>query len=69
MSRPVNHSARTSNDLLRELIARHANDPLNYQIVAQSAEDVQNLEDAPAVSMAPYLIESGQTRLLSTVIV
>jgi hypothetical protein len=57
MSRPVNHSARTSNDLLRELIARHANDPLNYQIVAQGAEDVQNIENAPAVSMAPYLIE------------
>lgn len=55
MSRPVNHSARTSNDLLRELIARH--DPLNYQIVAQGAEDVQNIENAPAVSMAPYLIE------------
>ncbi len=37
-----------------------------YQIVAQSAEDVQSVENAPAVSMGPYLIKSGQTSLLKT---
>jgi hypothetical protein len=39
---------------------------LIYQIVAQSAEDVQKVENAPAVSMGPYLVESGQTSLLRT---
>lgn len=39
----------------------------NYDIVAQSAEEVQNIQNAPAVSMGPYLIESGQTQLLTTI--
>ena len=67
MSKLINDSARTSNDLLYDLVAKHAPSALNYQIVAQSAEDVQNIQNAPAVSMAPYLIESGQTRLLNTI--
>jgi hypothetical protein len=57
----------TSNDLLRRLIPKHSAPTLNYQIVAQSAEDVQNTENAPAVSMGPYLLNSGQTSLLRTV--
>jgi hypothetical protein len=40
---------------------------LNYQIVAQSAEEVQNTENAPAVSIAPFLLASGQTGLLRTI--
>jgi hypothetical protein len=32
--------------------------------VAQSAEDVQNIENAPAIRIGPYLLESGQTSLL-----
>ena len=40
---------------------------LNYQIIAQSVEDVQNIENAPAVSMGPYLLKSGQMRLLTTI--
>ena len=67
MRKPINDSARTSNDLLRDLIAKHAKAPPNYQIVAQSAEEVQNIQNSPSVSMAPYLIESGQTRLLNTI--
>lgn len=39
---------------------------LNYAIVAQSAEEVQNIQNAPPLSMGPYLIESGQTKLLTT---
>ena len=57
----------TSNDLLRSLVAKHASATLNYQIIAQSAEDVQNIENAPAVSMGPYLLKSGQTSLLRTI--
>jgi hypothetical protein len=55
-----------SNELLRNQLAEHASTSLIYQIVAQSTEDVQSVENAPAVSMGPYLIESGQTKLLKT---
>jgi hypothetical protein len=60
-------SGPTSNDLLRSLVAKHAPAVLNYKIVAQSAEDVQNTENAPSVSMGPYLLKSGQTCLLGTI--
>jgi len=59
-------SGPTSNDLLESLVAEHA-PPLLYQIVAQSAEDVQNTQNAPAVSMEPYLDKSGQKSLLTTI--
>ena len=35
--------------------------------MAQSAEEVQDTQNAPAVSMGPHLIESGQTQLLTTI--
>ena len=60
----VPDSVRTSNDLLHDLLAKRSVAALNYQIVAQSAEDVQNIQNAPAVSIVPYLIESGQDGLL-----
>ena len=67
MSNPQSDSGSTSNDLLESLIAEHTPAALNYQIVAQSAEDVQNIENAPAVSMEPYLLKSGQRSLLTTI--
>jgi hypothetical protein len=60
-------SGPTSNDLLRNLVAKHSSPALHYRIIAQSAEDVRNIENAPAVSMGPYLSNSGQTRLLTTI--
>jgi hypothetical protein len=60
-------SGPTSNDLLRSLAAKHSPPDLNYRIIAQSAEDVQNVENAPAVSMGPFLLKSGQTSLLTTI--
>jgi hypothetical protein len=39
----------------------------SYEIVAQSAEEVQDIDNAPAVSMGPYLLKSGQTQLLTTI--
>jgi hypothetical protein len=60
-------SGPTSNDLLHRLMASHSLSEPRYQIVAQSAEEVQNIENAPAVSMGPYLSNSGQTRLLTTI--
>ncbi len=60
-------SGPTSNDLLHKLIADRSRSQPRYQIVAQSAEEVQNIENAPAVSMGRYLSDSGQTRLLTTI--
>jgi len=39
---------------------------LKYSVIAQSAEDVQNIQNAPAISMGPYLIQSDQVKLLTT---
>ena len=60
-------SGPTSNDLLERLVVESTPPALNYQIVAQSAEDVQNIENAPAVSIGPYLLKSGQLGLLTAV--
>jgi len=60
-------STHTSNDLLFSLDRERSGESLNYEIVAQSVEEVQDTENAPAVSMGPYLIESGQTPLLATI--
>lgn len=60
-------SGPTSNDLLRSLIAKQAQVPWNYRIVAQDAAEVQDLENAPAVSMGPYLLKSGQMNILTTI--
>jgi hypothetical protein len=49
MSIPISEWIHTSNDLLRRLLAKHATAAPNYQIISQSAEDVQNVENAPAV--------------------
>ena len=67
MSIPQYDSGPTSNDLLESLVAESTPSALSYQIVAQSAEDVQNTQNAPAVSMGPYLLMSGQTSLLTTI--
>jgi len=67
MSLLISDWIHTSNDLLRRLVSKQSAPALNYQIVAQSAEEVQNTENAPAVSMGPYLLASGQTALLGTI--
>ena len=67
MSILISDCIHISNDLLRRLMSKHSAPTLNYQIVAQSAEDVQNTENAPAVSMGPYLLKSEQTSLLSSI--
>lgn len=40
---------------------------LNYTIVAQDAEEVRNIQSAPAISMARSLTEHEQMRLLPTI--
>jgi hypothetical protein len=67
MDTPQYAPNHTSSDLLFSLDSERARQSLNYEIVAQSTEEVQDTQNAPAVSMGPYLIESGQTQLLTTI--
>ena len=60
-------SRRTSNDLLFALHGPYAPKPLNYDVVCQSAEEVQDTRNAPAISMGAYLEKSGQSRLLTAI--
>src|ERR1700744_6713715 len=55
----------TSNDLLLRLASEHEQKAMNYTMIAQSAVEVQDIENAPSVSMGPYLIASEQTQLLT----
>lgn len=56
----------TANDLLLRLSPEHSPQTMNYAVIAQSAEEVQNIQNSPSVSMGPHLIYSEQTRLLTT---
>ena len=64
----LRHSSHeTSNDLLSTLHGAYSPRALNYEIVAQSADEVQDIRNAPALSMGTYLEESGQARLLTSI--
>lgn len=67
MDTPQYPFGHTSNDLLFSLEGERSRKTLNYEIVAQGVEEVQDIQNAPAVSMGPYLIDSGQTHLLTTI--
>ena len=56
----------TSNDLLFRLASERALKAMNYTIVAQSVDEVQDIQNAPSVSMGPYLVASEQTQELTT---
>ena len=64
---PQYSSGRTSNDLLFSLDGEAIRKPLIYEIVAQNAGEVRDVQNAPAISMGQYLIESGQTQLLTSI--
>lgn len=38
-----------------------------YHVLSQSAKEVQDLVNAPAVTVGPYLLETRQTQLLSSI--
>jgi adenylylsulfate kinase-like enzyme len=67
MSNPQYPFSHTSNDLLFSLDGNSSRQRLNYKVVAQSVEEVQDIQNAPPVSMGSYLIDSGQTQLLTTI--
>lgn len=60
-------SSHTSNDLWSRLNAEHPPQTMNYEVVAQTTAEVQDLENAPPLSMAAYLVESDQMKLLTTI--
>ncbi len=57
----------TSNDLLLRLAPKYSRAVMNYRIISQSVPDIRDIENAPAVSMAPYLLRTEQMRLLTTI--
>lgn len=67
LNTPKASSSYTSNDLLSSLNGDDARRSMNYETVAQSAEEIQHEGNAPAVSMGSWLIDSGQTHLLTRI--
>ena len=59
-------SSPTSNDLLFRLVSKYSQKAMNYTVIAQCEAEVQNIQNAPSLSMGPYLIASEQTHLLTT---
>ena len=57
----------TSNDLLFRLAPGLGEKALHYQVITQSAKDLQDISNSPAVSMAPYLLGKGQSRLATKI--
>jgi hypothetical protein len=63
----ISNRIHARKDPLRRVAEKRPPSPPGYHIIAQSAEDVQNIENAPALSMEPYLQECGQAALLRTI--
>jgi hypothetical protein len=59
-------SGDTSNDLLSRLQVLSEDKTANYRVIAQDADEVRDLENAPAVSMSHFITATEQTRLLTT---
>jgi hypothetical protein len=57
----------TSNDLFLLLSSQHLQNAFPYETIAQTASDIQDVQNSPAISMGPYLIISGQTELLRSI--
>ena len=38
-----------------------------YHVLSQTAREVQGLTNAPALTVGPYLLETGKTQLLSSI--
>ena len=67
MTNPLYQSGDTSNDVLFRLDAIHPQPPLNYLIIAQSELEVQDVQNAPAISMSTFISETEQTQLLTRI--
>ena len=67
MTNPQYQSGDTSNDVLFRLDAIHPQPSLNYRIIAQSELEVQDVQNAPAISMSTFIFETEQTQLLTRI--
>ena len=67
MTNPQYQSGDTSNDVLFRLDAIHPQPSLNYRIIAQSELEVQDVQNAPAISMSAFISETEQTQLLTRI--
>jgi hypothetical protein len=67
MVNPQYAFSHISNNLLFNLSEQDFEKPLNYGIVSQNAEAVQDIQNVPAISMEQHLIESGQAQLLTAI--
>jgi hypothetical protein len=63
----VQTSNCTSNDLWMSLASPQPEHALLYRTVVQTAADVQDIQNSPSISMGPYLIRTGQTKLLTRI--
>jgi hypothetical protein len=66
-SDPSEAYSPTSNDRLILLTSQGLQDAFTYGTIAQTARDVQDVQNSPTISMGPYLIVSGQTELLRSI--
>ncbi len=66
MSIELNLPKPTSNGLQLHPPLEKPSLPGSYHVIAQSIQDIRDIGNAPAVSMGPYLLETGQVRLLTT---
>ena len=60
-------SGDTSNDVLFRLDAIHPRPSLNYRIIAQSELEVQDVQNAPAISMSTFISQTEKTQLLTRI--
>ncbi len=65
MKRCKHQMSYTSNDLLATLASEPDKTALNYGVVAQNAEEVQDIQNAPSISIGPYLLASGQMKMVT----
>ena len=40
---------------------------MSYDVLSQTAKEVQDLANAPALTVGPYLLEAGQIHLLNSI--
>ena len=62
-----NLSSQTSNDLLFRLARDQSKKCLHYRVITQNAQELQDVWNSPAVSMAPYLLGKGQSGLATKI--
>ncbi|HKR28140.1 MAG TPA: hypothetical protein VJT08_16025 [Terriglobales bacterium] len=60
-------SSHTSNDLWSRLNAEYPPKTMHYEVIAQNSDEVADLQNAPPLAMGTYLVESGQTHLLTSI--